>query len=502
MLLPLLLITAAGLQAQSPSAAARSWVAEHRSEVLAEFRQLLSIPNRATDIPNIRRNADAIEALLRSRGVVAEQWKVRYAPPVVFGRLDVPGAERTLVFYAHYDGQPVQAANWRSGDAFEPLLLSDSLEQGGERISWDVDPEQLPPEARIYARSAGDDKAPVIALLTALDALRAAGIQPACNLRFFFEGEEEMGSAHLEDFLERNREALDADLWIFCDGPRHQNRQQQVVFGVRGMTGLELTVYGPRVPLHSGHYGNWAPNPGMLLARLLTSFKDAQGRVLVDGFYEQVAELGPEAERALASAPDVSAELARNLWIRSPEGGGKRLDELLTLPSFNVRGLASAAVGPGARNVIPVEASASVDIRLVPGMDPEATLDRVEEHVRQQGFHVVDREPDGETRAAHDHVAWIRRRAGYPALRTAMDSPESRAVVAAVERARGPVVRLPTLGGSLPLYLFEKVLGQPVVIVPIANHDNNQHAADENMRLVNLWEGIETMAELLAMDLP
>jgi len=463
---------------QNPAAeAARAWRTAHERAILAEFMGLLAIPNLARDGPNIRRNAAAVEGLLERRGVKTRVLEVPGAPPVVFGAIDTPGAARTLVFYAHYDGQPLDPKEWTT-PPWQPAVR----------------------EGRIYARSASDDKAPIMAIGAALDGLRAAGIAPRSNIRFVFEGEEEAGSPHLASILEKYKDLLGGDVWLICDGPVHQSRRQQIVFGARGITTLDITLYGPRHELHSGHYGNWAPNPAMMLARLLASMKDGEGRVTIAHFYDGIEPLSATERQAIAEAPDVDGGLMRELWLGATEGGGQKLVELLNLPSLNVRGMSSARTGAQASNVVPGTATASIDIRLVKGIDHDAEAARVIEHIRKQGYFVVATEPDAATRMAHARVAKVVVEAGgYDAARTSMDLPISQVVLRTAESARGPVVKLPTMGGSVPLYMIEKILGAPTITVPIANHDNNQHSFDENLRIENLWDGIELLAALLAM---
>ncbi|MDX2030199.1 MAG: M20/M25/M40 family metallo-hydrolase [Blastocatellia bacterium] len=497
----LLIVALARLgSAQDPAAlAAREYRIANEHEILAEYAQLLSLPNVAADRPNIARNAAFIQRMLERRGVKTRLLETPEAPPVVFGQIDVPGATRTVIFYAHYDGQPVEPAKWEGGDPFRPILRSAALDAGGKEIPFPAKGTAFDPEWRLYARSTGDDKAPIIAICAALDALRQRGIGLNANIRFFFEGEEEAGSPHLQQIVEKYGDLLKADAWLICDGPVDQTRRQQLYFGARGVTGLEVTVYGPRRELHSGHYGNWAPNPAMLLARLLASMKDDDGRVLVKGYYDGIAPLTAIEQRAFAEAPDNEALLRRELGIAWTEGGGKRLIELINQPSLNIRGFLSSSVGATARNVVPATATASLDLRLVKGLDHRVMVDRVVDHIRAQGFHVVETVPDEATRLKYPKIARVVREGGYNASRTPMDLPISQAVIRAVERARGPVIKMPTLGGSVPLYLFTDNLKTPCIGIPIANHDNNQHSSNENIRLQNLWDGIETMAALLTM---
>jgi acetylornithine deacetylase/succinyl-diaminopimelate desuccinylase-like protein len=493
------MIAATALAQDNPAArAARQWRQQHERAIVDEFIALLGIPNLTRDHANIQRNAETIARMLERRGVASRLVSVPGANTVVFGEIRTPGATRTLVFYAHYDGQPLDPKEWAT-PPFEPVLRDKPVEDGGQVIPLPAAGQPFDPEWRLYARGSGDDKAPIAAMLTALDAIRAAGIKTRSNLKFAFEGEEEGGSPNLEKILEANRELFAGDLWLMCDGPVYQTRQQQIVFGARGDTGLDVTLYGPRYELHSGHYGNWALNPAMMLAQLLASMKNTQGRVLVDGFYDGITPLTPLEKRAIAEAPAIDSDLMREFWLGSTEGGGAKLNELIALPALNVRGMASSRTGNQASNVIPASATASLDIRLVPGMDARQTTGRVVEHIRKQGFFVVDQEPDAEVRRSHPKVALVVVRGGDNAVRTPMDLPIAQEVIGVVESVRGRTVKLPNMGGSLPLTSIVRPLGTHVIVVPIANHDDNQHSFNENLRLQNLWDGIELMAALLTM---
>ena len=477
----------------------RSYRQGHEAKILTEYRELLAIPNVASDSENIRRNAVWIAEALEARGVSTEIWESGDAPPVVFGELRPEGATRTLGIYVHYDGQPVDADRWTTSP-WQPVLLTASLEDGGVERPWPKGAETVDPEARIYARSAGDDKAPIPAILTALDALAGGGIEPTSNLVFLLEGEEEAGSDHLGDYFREHRDQLSVDLWLIADGPVHQSRKPQLVFGVRGYTGLDITVYGATRYLHSGHYGNWAPNPAQGLATLLAGMKDASGTVTIADFYADTAQITDADRTAIAGLPDYDSELRRELGLHVTEAANAPLAERILLPSLNIRGMESAAIGAAARNIIPTQATASVDIRLAKGDRPEAMLDRVEAHIREQGYTIVREDPDTDTRLAQPRIAKVIRRSGYPAVRTELDHPSVVPVRAAATKAAGEdVLMVPTLGGSLPLFLFVEILEAPVVIVPIANHDDNQHAPDENLRLANLWYGIDLMGALLTM---
>jgi acetylornithine deacetylase/succinyl-diaminopimelate desuccinylase-like protein len=270
-----------------------------------------------------------------------------------------------------------------------------------------------------------------------------------------------------------------------------------VVFGVRGYTGLELTVYGPAADVHSGHYGNWVPNPALQLAHLLASLRTPEGEVLVEGFEDDTRPPTDAELAAVAALPDDDALVAAALGLGRTEGDGERLVARLLRPSCNVRGIRAGGVGGDARNVVPATATASIDVRLALGDDPTRMLDRIEAHLVRQGAHVVHEEPDLATRRAHPLVVRVDRDEGYPGLRTPLDDPAVAPVVDAVGRAHGEPVLQPTLGGSVPMHGLATVLGAPLVIVPIANHDDDQHAPDENIRIGNLLDGVVTMAALL-----
>ena len=481
--------------------AVRSYVRANDVAIVRELSALLAIPNVASDSTNIRRNASHLVDLLAQRGFSARLLEApggRQIPPAVFGELAVPGATRTIVFYAHYDGQPVTRAQW-ADDPWTPTLRTAAVADGGERVALPTTPGSVQGEWRLHARSASDDKSPIIALLRAIDALRAAGAQPSVNVKVFLDGEEEAGSEHLGSILAAHRELLASDLWIFGDGPVHPSRAMQVVFGVRGVAGLEMTVYGPRRPLHSGHYGNWAPNPAVMLAHLLASMRDTEGNVTIAGFAEYVTPLGAAERDAIAAMPSPDSALRQELLLGDTEGDGGSLAERIMLPALNIRGIRTGAVGSEAANAIMTEAHASIDFRLVPRQTPQRVREQVEAHVRAQGYHIVSGEPTAAERLAHPRVVRMRWDDGYAGVRTPLDIPASRALLASVEAALGarPIV-VPMLGGSLPIGAVHDILGAPLIVLPIVNHDNNQHAANENLRLQNLFDGISLYAGVLA----
>jgi acetylornithine deacetylase/succinyl-diaminopimelate desuccinylase-like protein len=477
-------------------AAARTYREAREPQLLSDFAKLLAMPNVAVNLADVRANAAYLVAQLRTRGLNPQLLEVDAAPPAVYAELKAPGATRTVVFYAHYDGQPVVASEWR-GAPFTPVLRDKPLTQGGRDIPFPAAGQRANGESRIYARSAGDDKATIIAMLTAIDAMKASSIAPSVNIKFFFEGEEEAGSPHLAAILTKYKDLLRADAWVFGDGPMSQDGAQTVVFGQRGVIGLQLTVFGPTRPLHSGHYGNWAPNPGALIANLIASMRDDDGRIKIANYYDDVAPISAAEHRAIAAMPAVDSMLRASLGLAGTEARGALLAERIMLPALNVRGIRVGGVGESSTNVISTEAFASFDLRMVPNQKPERVKTLVTRHIEAQGYHVVTATPDSATRARYPKIVKLEWEGGYPAQRTALDNLFGRAFAAAVnDGAAKPAILMPTSGGSGPSYLFTEILGAPVISLPIANYDNNQHAANENLRVQNLWDGIELYTAL------
>jgi acetylornithine deacetylase/succinyl-diaminopimelate desuccinylase-like protein len=461
-------------------------------EMLTEFRELLSLPNVSTSRADMEKNAAWISTYIGKRGFTSKIVSAGGAPYIIAER-PAPGATKTVLIYAHYDGQPVEAANWQT-PPFEPTLKA-----AGATIDWSrLTSGSIDPNWRVYARSAGDDKGPVIALMHAIDALESAGLSSSVNVKLILDGEEEFGSPTVAQILEQHARELAADVLLFCDGPMHQSGRRQLVFGVRGDVGVHLTTYGPARPLHSGHYGNWAPHPTDALMRLLATLKDMEGRILVPGYLDEVTPIS-EAERvAIAAMPSVDAQLREELALGRVEGSGERLETLIMQPAINIVGFQAGGVGRQARNIILPSATASLDLRLVKGQTLEKVRSSLEEHFQAQGFFVTHEEPDTEILKAHPGVLRVEWEGGYPAYRSALDGPEAQKLASILREYEGqPPLMTPTMGGSLPIYLFDKALDMPIVLLPIANHDNNQHGRDENMRIGNLFSAVGVYAAVL-----
>ena len=495
----LVAVPGASLPAQSDlRSEIRQYRVRHEAAIVRELADFVALPNVASNLDDIRTNARHLVGMMERRGISARMLELDGTPPAVYGELLTPGATRTVVFYAHYDGQPVDSTRWASSP-WRPVLRTGFPGPAAKELDLAGVNGRFDPEARLYARGVGDDKGPIVAVLHAIDALKASGTPLSVNLKFFFEGEEEAGSANLRSMLTKYRSLLAADYWIFGDGPVHQTRAPQAVFGVRGVTGLDLTVYGPIRPLHSGHYGNWAPNANAMLVHLLASMRDTEGRITIAGFMDDVVPLSAAERDALRSIPAVESQLIGEFRIGRTEGSPASLAEAIALPALNMSGLSGGRAAGGGANVIVPEAAAYLDFRLVPNQTPERIRALVERHIRAQGYHIVSETPDSATRRAHPRIVRLNWLSGYPSARTAVDGPGSRALLTAVDEFLGaPIMRVPTLGGSLPLSVFVEVLGAQFAVLPIVNHDNNQHGENENLRLQNLWDGIELYAGVLA----
>lgn len=488
-----LALVATALPARTPAPDVRSWRQAHERQVLDDFAKLVAMPNVATTLADVDRNAAYLSQQLESRGFTTRLLRASEdTPATVYGERSTPGAKRTVLFYAHYDGQPVGQKGWTS-KPFEPVV------RAGDRIvDWRSTSGPIDPDWRIYGRGTGDDKASVQAMLSALDALKARGIKPNVNIKIIWEGEEEQGSPHLAEIVRANRELLKADLLIMGDGPMHQSGKQMINFGNRGITGVRLTVYGANRPLHDGHYGSWVPSPSVMMARLLASMRDDTGQILIPGIYDDVAPASAADRDALAALPPIEDDLRRQFAI------GRTLTDRLAdgylQPTLNVRAIHVGDEGPNAANAVATEASASLDIRLVPDQKPARVQEQVERFLTGQGWFVVHDTPDAATRLAHPKVIRVDWDEGSSeAIKTALDSPAGLAVAQSIGRTVGyPVLKLPISGGSSGIADVVNALQVPMVGVSIANFDDNQHAQNENLRIGNLWDGIEVYAGLLA----
>jgi acetylornithine deacetylase/succinyl-diaminopimelate desuccinylase-like protein len=467
---------------------------------IGEFYELLSMPNDAHYPEDIERNVRWCEEAFARRGFSTQRLATPTVPLLLAHR-PVKKAAKTVLVYLQLDGQPVDPTLWNQESPWKPELKERDAQGNWRTISWERLYEEPDPEWRIFARSASDAKGPVAAFLAALDALREMKTEPNYNLKVIMDFEEELGSPHLPDAVNRHRRELAADILIIFDGPRHISNKPTLSFGARGICEMTLTVYGPRQPVHSGNYGNYTPNPAMRLAQLLASMKDEHGRVTIPGYYDGVI-LTPAEKQILKQVPDDEQEIRKFLGIAEPDKIGDNFQESLQYPTLNIRGLQALYIGKEARTLIPDKAVAELDIRLVPSSDAARLVHLIENHIRQQGYYLIDREPTEEERLRYNRIASVRHRVAYGPFQTPFDSPAGHWLTRAMVRAFGnEPIRIRMMGGSIPIAPFVTTLGIPAVGVPTVNPDNNQHAEDENIRVGNYMEAVKTFLAILTEPL-
>jgi acetylornithine deacetylase/succinyl-diaminopimelate desuccinylase-like protein len=468
-----------------------------------EFFDMLALPNDSSNAADIRRNADWLEAAFQKRGFATRQLDNNGKPLVFAQYMRQTQGARTVLFYMHFDGIPVIPAQWAQKSPWVATLKHRNAGGQWEEIDRNkLRGSEIDPSWRLFARSASDDKGPIMMFLNAFDVLKAAGIEPAINVKVLLDSEEEKGSPTIGTVATANREILRSDAIVINDGPMHETGRPTIVFGNRGNTLVALTVYGPKLNLHSGHYGNYAPNPAQRLAALLASMKDDNGRVTVKGYYDGV-KLTDAERKVMAEVPDDEAAMLKRLGIAKPEAVGRNYQEALQFPSLNIRGMAAAAVGEKASNIVPSHAIAEIDLRTTPGADPAYLITAIENHVRAHGYYLSKSEPTDEERAKYDKIASLIPARGSKAAFTPIDSDVGAWAQGALARTfssgsvAAPTVRIRMMGGSVPTDKLVDALGVPFVIVPLVNNDNNQHSFDENLRVDRLLSGTRTFAEML-----
>jgi acetylornithine deacetylase/succinyl-diaminopimelate desuccinylase-like protein len=499
------LIGVASLAAGGDAAAGslREQVERAAQQNFAEYLDLLRIPNVPANPANIQRNAEFLSRAFERRGFAVRLVANPAGRPIVLAELAARPGLPTLLFYVHYDGQPVTPAEWSQADPFVPVVRRRNAAGEWQDVGEDaLQTRPLDPALRVFARSASDDKAPIVMLLTAIDLLAAQLEAPAFNLKVMLDGEEEIGSPSLAATVASARAAFAADALVILDGPVHASARPTVVFGNRGIAQATLTVFGPRAPLHSGHYGNYVPNPALRLAALLASMKDEEGRVLIPGFYDGVRLT--DADRAmLRDVGDDEAALRARIGIARAEGVGASYQEALQYPSLNVRGMAAGGVGDAATNSVPSRAVAEIDIRTTPETDGQHLYELVRAHIERAGYHLVDSaEPSDAERAQYDKLARFTLESVQAAMRMPVDSAIGRWANAALRSPTAPrpsetPVQIRMMGGTVPTDVLIEALPVPFVLVPTVNDDNNQHAANENLRIGHFVTGTETLYSLL-----
>ncbi|MCK8490672.1 M20/M25/M40 family metallo-hydrolase [Spirosoma sp. RP8] len=470
-----------------------------------ELSAYVALPNDAVNASDILNNIAWTEKALAKRGFQTTVLKTANLP-LVLAEKTFPKATQTVLFYFHLDGQPVRANEWNQKDPFVTVLKEKTGAGDYKELSSNPPKTVVNDEWRLFGRSTSDDKGPIIMMLNALDIVQAQKKTPPFNIKIIIDSEEEKGSPSLKGALDTYKDKLRADYMIVMDGPMHSSNLPTLTFGCRGNAGFTITTYGPATPQHSGHFGNYAPNPAFRLARLITSMKDEQGRVLIPGFYEGIA-FDDETKKIMAAVPDKEQDINKALLIAQEDKVGSNYQESLQYPSLNVRGMKSAEIGKGAATIVPSEATALFDIRLVPETDGKRMVELVRKHIEKQGFTVLDHVPTPEERLKYAQLVYFEGNAGTPAFRTSINEPMGVWLRKAMTNGFGkePVRRDPVIirimGGTVPVVPFIQALNIPAVIVPLVNMDNNQHSPNENLRLGNLRTGIKTCLSILTTPL-
>ena len=445
----------------SPLAGIFDHIEANRDAFVARLMDYVRHPSISAHNQGIGEVAQMLVKMLEKLGMTAETIATS-GHPMVLGRRDVSPDKPTVLLYGHYDVQPPDPLDLWTSPPFEPTIR----------------------DGRIYARGVGDNKGQHFAQLMALEShLVVTGDLP-CNVLFLLEGEEEIGSPHIAELVRAHADRLKADLVVTSDGPLHESGLPIVTFGVRGVAGFELRARTARRDVHSGNFGGVVPNAVWTLVHLLATMKDEDGAITIEGLSEPVippTNLERDAvERLPLDLDAIKAELGLSR-LDAPAGRGY-FDRLMFHPTLTINGFHGGYGGPGMKTVLPCEAVVKCDIRLVEPLTPDYVFDKVRAHVEKHA----------------PEVEFVPLNGMLPS-KTPMDSPYVEPIRRAVVAARGVEPLLyPTVGGSLPDYVFTKILGLPAFVIPYANADEANHAPNENLKVACFIDGIKTGAALLA----
>jgi acetylornithine deacetylase/succinyl-diaminopimelate desuccinylase-like protein len=464
------------------------------ADVFPEFFQLLSIPCDSMVAADIQKNADWLVAAFQRRGYKAQPLE-NFGKPLVFAEDPANKPDRpTILFYMHFDAQPVIPEQWAQKSPWIPVV-----KRKGADGKWAEVPNDLlfrpdfDPELRVFARDAADDKGPIAMFLAALDLMKSGNAATAVNVKLLLDSEEERNSAGIAKVVADNKALLKSDALVVLDGAEHPSGRPTLAFGNRGTVAVTITVYGPKAPLHSGHYGNYAPNPALNLSKLLAGMKDDDGRVTIPGYYDRV-RLTAEDRKVMAAVPDDEAALKKRLGIMTPDKVGANYQEALQYPSLNIRGMGVAGIGDKAANIVPHKAVAEIDIRTTVDSDSQYLGGLLRAYIEKQGYFLVDREPTDAERAEHAKLATFAMGKGDEAARQEIDSQVGRW---ASKATGGDPVKLRQMGGTVPTAELVHLLQVPFILVPLVNADDNQHTFDENLRMGNFLTGMRSILGML-----
>ena len=436
-------------------------IAANEESFIARVMDYVRHPSISAHNIGIREVAAMLVDMLGGLGFEAEAIPTANHPMVLARWERKPGAP-TVLLYGHYDVQPPDPLELWVSPPFEPTIR----------------------DGRIWARGIGDNKGQHFAQILALEShLKIHGDLP-CNVIFLLEGEEEIGSPHIAAFVEQHREKLKADLVVTADGPLHESGTPTVTFGVRGVASFELRAKGAKRDLHSGNFGGVSPNPIWTLVHLLGTMKNAAGEITIAGFHDRIVPPSDLARAAAARLPMDEATVMADLGLQRLDAPADRpvADRLMFHPTLTINGLHGGYGGPGSKTVLPCEAFAKCDVRLVEAMTPADVFEKVAAHVKKHA----------------PEVEFVPFNGMLPST-TPMDSRFAEPIRQAIVDAQGIEPLLyPSAGGSLPDYVFTKILGTPAFVVPYANADEANHAPNENLKLDCFINGIRTGAALLS----
>ncbi|MBN09258.1 MAG: acetylornithine deacetylase [Flavobacteriaceae bacterium] len=464
-------------------------------KTLSLFKEFLSIPNDGKNKQEILNNitwaSDQLSQFAFER-VVLETSSL----PLLLANKIIDKKLPTIAFYMHLDGQAVDNSKWSQKSPWQPVIKRYDGEKWSQ-VEWDNIYSEENQDLRIFARSSSDDKGPFLMFLTALRVIDNYEKKPAFNIKLILDFEEEKSSPGLPEAVSNFKDDLKADMLLILDGPKHFSGKPTLVFGNRGIADITLTTYGPKAPQHSGHYGNYIPNPALRLSQVLASMKSEDGKVKIPGFYDGI-KIDNEVQEILNNVPAAEESIKLRTKIKSLDKVGNNYQESIQYPSLNIRGLQSGWVGNQARTIIPSTAIAEIDVRLVLESNPERLIKLIKNHIKSLGYTIIDHDPSDTERMNFDKIMKMEYNIAYPAFRTPTSAPEGKWLSSILRKYyKSEPVLIRTSGGSVPISPFVNELGLPAIGIPTVNLDNNQHSPNENLRLGNYFEGIETFVSIL-----
>jgi len=471
-------------------------IQDNLKDIILQHKKFVSIPNLPDNKELMLKNINWVAENYKTLGFKANLLESSTLPLLLLEKEYDPN-NKTVLFYFHIDGQPVDSKKWDQEDAFIPVLKNRNDQGTWEILNWDAINKNIDDEWRIFARAAADDKAPITMLFNALKFLKAKNIDPKINIKIVFDPEEEYGSKAFLSTLDKYKERYSADAMIIMDGPAHESNKPTLTFGCRGIATCTITTYGAKLPQHSGHYGNYVPNPVFSLSRILSSMKDENGNVLIEDFYSGI-NFTTEEQQILNNVPDNKEALNKRLGIAEAEHVGNSYQEALQFPSLNVRQIETSWKGDKPKTVIPEIAMANIDVRLVVETDGKAQLDKIHSHIERLGYKVLDRDPTDEERLSYSKIVKFTRSNGVNAFRTDLNSNLGTTLRKSLTHFfKEEPISIRTMGGTVPIISAIKTLDIPAIIVPMVNMDNNQHSPNENIRIGNIRQGIKMCIAVL-----